>query len=319
MSYFSIPIFFVLFRESTEASIIISILLAAVSKQDDNVSMKRQIWFGGFFGLLLSLLIGGIFVAIAIFLKNDLWPNVELIWEGIFSLLASILIAFMGVSMLKTHSLVGKWSKSLFAALPTSTTDTISLEKTSFIKRIYLRLFNCNSLFWLPFITLLREGIEGVVFIFGLSLQESPTSIPIAAVTGLICGAFIGILVYKLGDKIKKLSIFFAIATIILYFIAAGLFSTAIFKFESQVWNSQIQGILGGDDVAVPTFDLRYNVFVLDFGSPNVPDSGWQILKVFVGWNNIGSVFTLSGYCLFWMVLSISLILVKLKGRRSTV
>lgn len=48
------------------------------------------------------------------------------------------------------------------------------------------------TLFLLPFITVLREGLEAVVFIGGVSLGQSAKSIPLAAITGLICGLIVG-------------------------------------------------------------------------------------------------------------------------------
>lgn len=48
------------------------------------------------------------------------------------------------------------------------------------------------TLFLLPFITVLREGLEAVVFIGGVSLGQSAKSIPLAAIVGLICGLIVG-------------------------------------------------------------------------------------------------------------------------------
>jgi high-affinity iron transporter len=43
------------------------------------------------------------------------------------------------------------------------------------------------ALFMIPFITVMREGLEGVVFILGISLGVPYGHIPLAAVTGILC------------------------------------------------------------------------------------------------------------------------------------
>lgn len=47
-------------------------------------------------------------------------------------------------------------------------------------------------LFGLPFITVLREGLEGVVFLGGIGLSEPPPAIAGGALVGLIIGSIIG-------------------------------------------------------------------------------------------------------------------------------
>jgi high-affinity iron transporter len=47
-------------------------------------------------------------------------------------------------------------------------------------------------LFGLPFITVLREGLEGVVFLGGIGLSEPPPAIAGGAFVGLIIGSIIG-------------------------------------------------------------------------------------------------------------------------------
>lgn len=47
-------------------------------------------------------------------------------------------------------------------------------------------------LFGLPFITVLREGLEGVVFLGGIGLSESPPAVAGGALFGAIVGGLIG-------------------------------------------------------------------------------------------------------------------------------
>lgn len=53
-------------------------------------------------------------------------------------------------------------------------------------------------------ITVLREGIEAVVFVGGVSLGQPGTSIPLAAIVGIICGLFVGYLIYSFASRTSQ-------------------------------------------------------------------------------------------------------------------
>lgn len=86
-------------------------------------------------------------------------------------------------------------------------------------------------LFTIPFITTLREGLEAVVFVGGVSLGLPATSIPLAAIVGLACGFLIGYIVFRAGG-FGKIKIFLLFSTGLLLLIAAGLFSRCIYYFQ---------------------------------------------------------------------------------------
>jgi hypothetical protein len=65
------------------------------------------------------------------------------------------------------------------------------------------------ALFILPAITVMREGLEAVVFLGGVSLGEAGTSIPIAAICGLLAGLLVGYLLYKSSSRLSKYSVNF--------------------------------------------------------------------------------------------------------------
>ena len=56
-------------------------------------------------------------------------------------------------------------------------------------------------LFILPLITVLREGLEAVVFVGGVSLGQPATSIPVAAIVGLVCGFIVGLIIYEFASR----------------------------------------------------------------------------------------------------------------------
>lgn len=53
------------------------------------------------------------------------------------------------------------------------------------------------AMFILPFVTILREGLEAVVFIGGVSLSEPASSFPLAVVVALVCGVLVGYFIYR--------------------------------------------------------------------------------------------------------------------------
>jgi high-affinity iron transporter len=46
--------------------------------------------------------------------------------------------------------------------------------------------------------------MEAVVFVGGVSLGQPATSIPIAAIVGIICGLIIGFIIYEFASRTSK-------------------------------------------------------------------------------------------------------------------
>ena len=46
--------------------------------------------------------------------------------------------------------------------------------------------------------------MEAVIFVGGVSLGQQATSIPIAAIVGLICGLVVGYLIYTFASRTSK-------------------------------------------------------------------------------------------------------------------
>jgi high-affinity iron transporter len=82
---FDVPAYFILLRETLEATIILAVLLGFIDKlvlDDESVrkKLKRQIWYGTAAGLGVSLLIGAIFIGIFYTIKRNLWEESEAAW-----------------------------------------------------------------------------------------------------------------------------------------------------------------------------------------------------------------------------------------------
>lgn len=155
--------------------------------------MRWQIWAGTIAGFIIALAIGAAFIAVVrlaslstthqkeqksgvieavlmcqFYTKlTDLWAQTEQIWEGVFSLIASIIIYLMGIAFLKMDRSRVKWRLKLTAAFDQSQRKAIGAAESTEDKREGSG--GKWALFLLPFITVLREGLEAVVFVGGVS------------------------------------------------------------------------------------------------------------------------------------------------------
>ena len=119
------------------------------------------------------------------------FSGTEDIWEGAFSLVASIIITIMGAALLRVSKLQDKWRVKIAQAVESKDDRTNKLGKR------FKRFAEKYAMFFLPFITVLREGLEAVVFMGGVSLSLPATSFPLAVVTGLATGVLCGYLIYR--------------------------------------------------------------------------------------------------------------------------
>lgn len=97
----------------------------------------------------------------------------------------------MGAVLLRVSKLQAKWRVKLARALEAR--DDPKAGAGSRFKAFCEKY----AMFLLPFITVLREGLEAVVFIGGVSLGLPAESIPLAAITGIAAGCLIGFFIYK--------------------------------------------------------------------------------------------------------------------------
>lgn len=191
--------------------------------------MRIQIWAGTLSGFFIALCIGAAFIAVFYTKLTNLWANTEALWEGIFSLIAAILIFLMGIAFLKMDRSRVKWRIKLSEAFDDHATVALHSEEGAVAHAANTRRARGGkwALFLLPFITVLREGLECVVFVGGVSLGLPAKSIPIPVVVGLIAGGIIGYAIYRTGSTFA-LHWFLVVSTSILFLVGAGLFSKAV-------------------------------------------------------------------------------------------
>ncbi|KAJ1953145.1 high-affinity iron permease [Dipsacomyces acuminosporus] len=218
------------------------------------------------------------------------------------------MITVMGIGMLRSGRMQEKWRVKLAAAM-----DETS-EKTGWKKWFDFKIFSKKYLFFhLPFLTVLREGLEAVVFVGGVSMGTTAKSIPLAVVVGIIAGAAIGYIIYRTGNAMS-FHWFFVVSTCLLYLIAAGLMSKAVGYFEENAFAAYA----GADPDASGVINVPVNVWALDYGSTEGGQAGggWQIFNSILGWNNVASYGTIISYCLYWFVLAVFLVYLGIREKK---
>lgn len=196
--------FIVLFREAFEAALIVGIILGYL-KRTGATGQVATVWYGTVAAILVSLALGFAFQAFAV---NFTGPN-EAIFEGITMLVTAALLSTLIIYMVRVKPSVkqieNEASQSLFGG------------KTW-------------GLFLLVFVSILREGIETVLFLIGLNVSG------MEALVGGLLGLAVGVgLVYMLFQGMVRLNfkVLFNVTNALLILIAAGLVAHGIRELQS--------------------------------------------------------------------------------------
>ncbi|KAI0147750.1 plasma membrane iron permease [Xylariaceae sp. FL1272] len=308
VNVFAVPVFFITFRESLETAIIVSVLLSFVTQSlpdsdSDNATRKKlvkQIWLGVALGLLICLAIGAGLIAAFYTLETDYFTKAEYIWEGVFGIISSLIISVTGAALLRVNKMQAKWSAKLTAVLETGDRE-LTHSDSGFGKKVKV-WSEKYFMFLLPFITVLREGLEAVVFIGGVSLGLPATSFPLAVVTGLAAGFLVGYLIYKGGNRFS-MQIFLIISTCFLYLVAAGLFSRAVWYFEANEWNRITGGDAAETGSGAGSYDITKSVWHVNCCNPELNGGGgWGIFNALFGWQNSATYGSVISYNVYWIV-----------------
>jgi high-affinity iron transporter len=145
---------------------------------------------GAGLGLLVCMVIGAGIIGTFYTVGQNKWANTAEYWEGALSIIASVIISLMGAALLRVSKLQDKWRAKLaqaFEAKPSNSTA----------KSRFKRWCEKYAMFVLPFITVLREGVEVVIFVSGVSYASPASAFPLPAVVGLACGCGVGVALFK--------------------------------------------------------------------------------------------------------------------------
>ena len=195
--------FIIMFRETLEAALIIGILLSYLNKTEQS-KYNPIIYLSTAAGILMSIIGAYIFTSIA----GGFEGRAEEIFEGIVMLVGAALLTTMILWMMKQqHS------------------AAIIEEKAE----RYISKGKLVSLSLLVFVSVLREGIESVIFLGALNFS-SGSSITGASL-GIITAVILGFLIF-MGSRKISLKFFFSATNILLILFAAGLVAHGIHELQ---------------------------------------------------------------------------------------
>lgn len=319
VNVFAVPVFFICFRETLETSIIVSVLLAFLKQtlgHDSDLTtykkLRRQIWLGTILGLVICIIVGGGLIGAFYGLGKDKWAGTEDIWEGSFSLFASLVISVMGAALLRVSKLQDKWRVKLAKALEVKE----STKQRGNLRARFKLWCEKYAMFMLPFITVLREGLEAVVFIGGVSLSLPATSFPLAVVCGLAAGCLVGYFIYR-GGNFAPIQTFLIISTCFLYLVAAGLFSKAVWRFEMHEWNSLVGGDAAETGSGPGSYDIRKSVWHVNCCNPEIGGGGgWGIFNALFGWQNSATIGSVLSYNFYWIAIMVAFLAMRYNEKK---
>ncbi|MDX2002303.1 MAG: FTR1 family protein [Chitinophagales bacterium] len=193
--------FIILFRESFEAALITGIVLSYLNRKGAQEQI-RTVWHGVITGIVASLVIG---IAFKLF-SFEFEGEAEEIFEGVTMLVTAAMLSSFIIYMIRVKPSVKQ--------IESETGE---------------KLGNKWGLFFLVAISILREGIESVLFLVGLNVNG------IEGLIGSLLGLLVGIgLVYLLFKGFVRLNfkVLFGTTNALLMLIAAGLVAHGIHELQ---------------------------------------------------------------------------------------
>lgn len=261
LDWFCIPAFFVLFRETLEASVLTAVILQYLDRNGQS-PLKKQVWLGAWLGGGASIVVGTIVLTIYYTSKSALQSEPALIFEGLMLAFACVAITYFIV----THLAPGMKSKDEWATKWEKKMATM-VEETNNGK-------SKHGFFLLTFTSVFREGIESVIFIMGMGAAFHPQSLPIPVVCGTIVGAGFGIAMFT-GLVKLDMSMFFKVSAAFLILISAGLSAHASYELQKAgvfgTWACPYRCSTGSNDDANMTDVSRRLMSAEEWALPSYP------------------------------------------------
>lgn len=271
---------------------------------------KLQILTGSLLGLLISSLIGGSFILVFYYVGTDLWSLSEHYYEGILSLLASLMISVMGLFFLRISKLREKFRVKLGSMLLNYDQKSQGVGFKAKMKLFIERY----SLFFLPFVTVLRESLEAFVFVGGIGISQPLSTIPLSFLFALLTSAIIGYYLYRSSNSLS-LKIFLISTTCLLYLISSGLFSKGVWQLELQRYINLCNGQDMSEVGSGPgSYDIGNSVWHVNCCNGET-DGGWMLFTAILGWTNSATYGSVISYNIYWIFMIFGLDMLKFQDK----
>ncbi len=269
IEYFSIAAFILTLRETMEAALIVSILLAYLTKTQ-NHEFKKDVYLGtglavalSFVFALLIQVTAGTFGEVRIF-----GIPFEPLFEGTVMIAAALVLTTMIIWMFR-HA------------------RTIKKELETKVQEALIGT-NRYALLSIAFIAVMREGIETVLFLTGVSVAESDAAVVGGGIFGIIIAIALAAGLYR-GSLELDLRKFFNITSVLLILFAAGLLSYGVYEFQEI-------GFFGPKDAFwnVPLWDTSWLLKDNDGGFGT-------LMRALFGYQDRPSMLELLAYFGYWI------------------
>jgi len=293
--WFSIPVFFVLLRETIEVMVILACLFSALDKLNLQ-SQNKWITYGAFAGVAVDVVIGVALIITFVTLKDNAFdpnsPN-EIIFEGTLMLFASGVVTVFALGLTKficelqakLEAKMSKFALSIEQSVVSKEHDDNKLPTDSLEITTDEILVN-PGLKWnlgiMAFVAVVREGLECVVFLAGLTSSYSGNSMIFPAFAGVIIGLLLGYLLIFSSKRFTMLW-FVIVSMIMLFMIGGGLLTRAFTEFIEI-------GLEGGPEV----FNAK------ECCNQNVPF--WGFMRIIFGYNDSPSLVEFLVYFGYWII-----------------
>jgi len=210
--------FIIPFRESLEASLVIGIILGYLARTQQT-RYNKSVYWGLVLGIIGSL-IGAFLFSI---LVGEFEGRAEMLFEGITMLTGAFLMTTMILWMIRQDH----FAKQVEAKVAHGISSAHS-----------------SALLFLVFFSILREGVEMVIFLGATQLASEENNL-FAAIAGIVAALTIGLLVFFGSLKIR-LKPFFTASNLLLILFASGLVAHGIHELieagivpaiQNPLWN----------------------------------------------------------------------------------
>lgn len=261
--------FLITFRETLEAVLIITILLAYLSRINRR-DMHRYVWLGAIVAVALSVVIGLVVAAI----YGSFSGVSEKLFEGTASILATAVLTYMVFWMAKNARRIrGEVEEKIDIAINRESLWGIAI---------------------LSFVAVVREGIETILFLTAIASSD-PGGTAIGAIGGIALVMVLAVLLMK-GMYRLDIRKFFKVTSILLIVFAAGLLGYGVHEFieAMKIWGVDL-GIL-----AQPAFDINPS----DIAHPlHEKGTVGSIFKTLIGYDGNPEILRVIAYLSYWLAI----------------
>ncbi len=251
--------FLIALREGVEAALIVAIIVSYLKKVGAD-RLFRPVYLGTALGILGSVAVGALFLL----LEVEFEGTGEQIFEGTTMLIAAALLTTMILWMSRNSR---GYSDDLKA----------KVQQAMSSRQAY-------GLAILAFLSIVREGIETVLFLGSTSFTSRGLDTLVGGALGLAVAVLVGVAILRYSVRMN-MSLFFRVTGVLLVFFAAGLVSNGVGEFEEA---GLLPGIVGH----------LWDTNGLIAGESSLG----QLLNALFGYNASPSLSQVIAYIAYWII-----------------